>query len=140
MTASTANSGLANNTYETVDFDSETTDTHSAVTTGASWAFVAPRAGKYLLTSKIQMAASTAWGTTEILVWKWRNNTSDGRSVALYPDPSASGSSIAASIEGTFHLNLSSGDSIDLQARQNTGGALNFSQSADCHVTIAEVQ
>lgn len=43
ISASTANTSIANTAVEIVDFDTKVWDSHSAVTTGASWKFAAPR-------------------------------------------------------------------------------------------------
>lgn len=113
VSASTANSSFAHNTFETVDFDTEIVDTHNAVTTGASWVFTAPRAGRYHVNVAVQWNSSTNLTETaaQILV-----NGGDSR-IVINSD------SVATSIgSGDTYVNLSAGDTVEAQFRQLDSG------------------
>lgn len=48
-----------------IDFATVVYDTHSAITTGASWKFTAPVTGYYVVTASLLFSASTAWAEGE---------------------------------------------------------------------------
>lgn len=95
-------SGVSTGTSSPIDFATKVTDTHSAVTTGASWKFTAPAAGTYLITATLAISA----GTAEIRVYK---NGSDGGLVLF--DANAT-----YSLSGSAQIDLVAGDYIDLRS------------------------
>jgi hypothetical protein len=56
---------INNNTSTIIDFDSVEVDTDSAITTGASWHFAAPRTGAYILSVSVALASSSLWAADE---------------------------------------------------------------------------
>lgn len=69
VSASSANLSFADASGERVDFDSEIYNTHpTTVTTGASWLFTAPIAGKYRVTAGLDWTNQTNMTRTAITV------------------------------------------------------------------------
>lgn len=125
ISASTANLSFADNTNEVADFDTRVTDTHGAVTTGASWKFTAPRTGKYEVSG----------------MWLWANNTSLSQSdCQLFKNSGLT--RVVFNMSGTapifdtqhwavFVVELNQGDFIDARPRQQSGGAKNTATNSN---------
>lgn len=70
ISSGTANSSFADGAVEIVDFDTFVEDTHSRVSTGASWAFTAPSAGTYQVSAFSSVTSSTNLGSGALYVYK----------------------------------------------------------------------
>jgi hypothetical protein len=120
-----------------VDYATKVDDTHGAVTTGASWAFVAPRAGVY----KFACAFATAAFATG----------AQGRSVRISIRKSASvqyrvahvrtttGSSVKYHAQGSIELTLAAGDSMDFYGETDDGAITLDGTATDNWVSICSV-
>jgi len=116
VTSSTANSSFADITYETIDFDNCTEDTHDAVTTGASWVFTAPVPGRY------KVCGLTGWGSANDLqqsVTKIRVNGSDRDFIGGLGNATATTVSNIQSWSCRI-IALEQGDTLDVQAYQDS--------------------
>lgn len=141
VTASSANVAFANATFETIDFDVEEIDSHSVVTTGASWLFTAPRAGKYRIVSNFLTAGNTNWGVTEQIFVSIRKNGSAYRTANSYCFTNGTPSSISPDISIDAVLSLASGDTIDIQGREDSGTGLNVETGSKAvWVSIEEIR
>ncbi len=111
VTGATANSSFADAAAETVDYDNKISDTHNAVTTGASWVFTAPRTGDYLI------AGTAQWSGTANLNFalaKVRINSSVINDAFGRAD-----SSVNIMAMSSMVVQLNEGDTLDIQYRQD---------------------
>jgi len=134
-----AGQSISNNAspQEIIDFEDKTTDTHSAVTVGASWKFTAPVRLVYTVRTHILFASTTAWALAEIgQLTLYKNNAS---LAVLDRDDNmdSSAGALFKRLSGVFSLLLEPGDYIDTRAYQNTGGALALHNTGTvCWITI----
>jgi hypothetical protein len=106
---------LANIANTIVDFNTKDYDTHGAVTTGASWKFVAPRSDFYTIRATVTTSSSTA-ADNAIVIFKNGSlyATADERDIRfdyVFGAPPVS-------------VYLLSGDYIDVRVYQASGGAI----------------
>ena len=114
--------------------DTKDFDTHSAVTTGASWRFTAPVAGRYQVTYSMGFAAN-ATGIRYAFVRK--NGTGFGGATSAVPVTGAD-----TFISGSCIVTMVPGDYVDLNVYQSSGGSLNTALAsglADAMITIQKV-
>lgn len=113
VSASTANSSFADNSFETVDYDNCTEDKLGAVTTGANWVFTAPADGVYLVSATHRWDSST--NLTNSTLKPVLNGSDD--SIILNNDAAvtAVGSGITAVV-------MSKDDTLRIDARQIDSG------------------
>lgn len=119
--SSTAGQSIANATAVIVDYGTKDYDTHGAVTTGATWKFTAPIAGKYHVSALIQFVAGAGWDATEgaqIILYK--NNTATSYLGEIYAQTTHSS---IMEPGGSDTINLVAGDFIDVRAVQNSGAS-----------------
>jgi hypothetical protein len=112
---------LSNSTTTIIDFATKSFDTTGAVTTGASWKFVAPSPGKYDVYGKICFQ-SNASGIREAHLYK------NGSLFSRVTRAPTSGDVGCADINDT--VDLLAGEFIDVRGFQNSGGALALQASA----------
>jgi hypothetical protein len=125
-----------------VDFEDVILDTHGAVTTGASWQFIAPLAGTYLVVGHIYFAVSTAWAENEIARLRVFIN---GGSYHVLGERNgfdgSVGSGQTSGVGGAALVPLGAGDTLDLRATQNSGAANALSTNPHFnHVGIFRIQ
>jgi hypothetical protein len=141
VSASTANASLAASAREVIDYDTADYDSHSSVTTGASWVFTAKRAMVVMVAASYRLAADSDWSTAG---QSWRIEVRQNGTVKYLSYSEAlntvSGSRVVA-IAGSTALSLASGDTVDITALQTSGGVVSFSTSGvdDCTVSISEI-
>ena len=104
-----ANSAKTSSTSSPFDFDTKIYDTHGAVTTGASWKFTAPIAGKY----SVNVTTSVTLGA--ISVYAYKNGTSYR---GIYKHLSAT----TDVKSGSFDLELNAGEYFDIRFGSSTTG------------------
>ena len=106
---------LTNATYTLIDFATSIHDTHSAVTTGASWKFTCPagQAGYYRVTTLVSIQGAI---TVDIRIAVYKNGVSAG-DVSIDNLAQAGNSAYG----GSRTLLLAAGDYIDIRAEQNSG-------------------
>jgi len=131
----TAGASIPNATSTIINFDTAfDSQTNSNVTTGASWAYAAPRRGYYLIQTAVTIVyANNDSGTCYIEVFKngsverriWRQSGHVLREETQY---------MASCI-----LYLNRGDDIDIRIYQSTGHARNLEGGTQTYVEIMQV-
>lgn len=118
-----AGQSIANNTVTIVDFGTSDFDTHSRVTTGASWKFTANVAGIYVVNACILYSSTTGWIDTEAGYLALYKN---GALVCYLDrkDSYGSASAVFMMLHGTTSIQLAASDYIDIRAFQNSGASL----------------
>jgi hypothetical protein len=110
-----------------INFNTKIYDDHNAVTTGASWKFTAPVAGKYLITGHIG-------GNENQFVTLYKNNSMEIKTLAYIP---VGGNTSFSNIQ-----NLLAGDYIDLRPASSSilfyGGALTSGNNI-CQIQITRM-
>ncbi len=108
-----------------IDFATQTFDTHGAVTTGASWKFTAPIAGKYQVSAHTGIGAATDGGARQLFIYKngsvWSQSLQEKQSTT----------SVAIYVQVCDLVQCNAGDTIDLRYSQNSGGTLSFTSISD---------
>jgi len=123
-------------TYTIVDFEDEVKDPLGLVTTGASWQFAAPFAGVYLVAANVTFASSTAWAVGEVVSLHVYVNGSERARLSV----GAGNNSVDFSVGGAALVYLDAADTLDIRARQASGGARTLTASgADNYAGIAQV-
>lgn len=117
-------SGGATNTV--VNFDTQIVDTHSAVTTGASWQFVAPLAGSYLVAARVTFDVTTGWAEHEIARLRVAVNGTLSAVLGQEEGRDFAASAQFLSVGGPAVVLLAAGDVLDIRALQVSGGSLNL--------------
>lgn len=110
---------IANVTNVVVDYNSSSIDTHSAVTTGASWRFTAPRSSHYHVDACISYGVGTA--TSFTYQGEFRKNGSPFLALSRYVGPTYG----QLFIQGSLTLYLATGDYLDVTQYQDTGAPVN---------------
>jgi hypothetical protein len=126
-----ANISLANNTTVTLTWDQEVFDTdgfHSTATNTSRITIPAGKAGKYLVTSKIQYSSnSNGRRITQI--------TKNGAN--LWDFESASPGSSELQLQGVAIIDLAVGDYVETTAWQNSGVGLSVSNASTRYSAFA---
>lgn len=115
-------SGGATNTI--VDFGTMIVDTHSAVTTGATWQFVAPLAGSYLVAAMVTFDFTTGWAEHEIARLRVAINGNLSAVLGEEEGRDFAASTQLFSVGGPAVVSLAAGDVLDVRALQVSGAAL----------------
>jgi hypothetical protein len=97
-----------------VDFATKVTDTHAAVTTGASWKFTAPIAGSYRVTSRIVAGGTGTTGYLTLQIFK--NGSLYSKGPAEIPANAGS-----QSVFVDDEVEMVAGDYIDIRMDNPTG-------------------
>jgi hypothetical protein len=106
-----------------VNFEDVAIDTHSAVTTGASWHFTAPVGGPYAISSIVTFTGTTGWADTELgTLYTCKN--AGATTVLDYKDDYGSASSVYMSLSGSDIVYMAAGDTLDVRVIQTSGAAL----------------
>ncbi|NCX93090.1 MAG: hypothetical protein EBX40_00220 [Gammaproteobacteria bacterium] len=123
-----ASANGTSNTSTPVNFDSKVYDTHSAVTTGASWRFTAPISGKYSI--KVFMANSAA--ITSGYTYIYKNGTQlEGMNYIV---------STTASMSSSSTVELNAGEYFDIRQGASYPWLGNASRSGGgCFIEIERV-
>jgi hypothetical protein len=113
---------ISNNSATVVNFEDVTTDSHAAVTVGASWKFTAPRADVYRVSSIVSLASDAGWEVGETAY------------IALYKNGSIysylnrficqATATMTVSMNGSDEVSLNAGDYIQIYVYQNSDGAI----------------
>jgi len=118
---STSNSySFGDGTTTTLDFDAREWDTHSAVTTGSNWKFVAPVSGIYLIQGMFALQGPTA-NTIQFRVGA--KNTFGGESLML-ENFSVASPGMNSYVHGSGTLRLQAGDFISINMFHNSGATI----------------
>mgnify|MGYP007071575286 CR=1 FL=1 len=120
-----AGQSIATSSIVVVDFGTKTSDTHSSVTTGASWKFTAPVSGKYSVKASIRMSSSTTTGGTFLYLYK---NGSAVSSNVYTNQQSTNGIMAMPVLVDT--IDLIAGDYIDFRISHANAGSLSIYNDA----------
>lgn len=133
-----ASQTISTGTVTIVDFEDKITDTHNAVTTGASWKFTAPSSGNYLVASTILFEATTGWAENEeINIYVYKNGIIF-REMGRTNGHDATSAYVGA--VGTTIIPMVKGDYFDIRALQHSGGSLPLFVGGEYnHVSIAQL-
>ncbi len=113
---------IPNNSATIIDFGTKTIDTHSAVTTGASWKYTAQVAGKYRVSCKILFTSGGGWVAGELVdLMLYKNGT---KYSDLGNTISQTTHSTFVAVGGSDVIDLNVGDYIDVRVSQNSGASL----------------
>lgn len=124
MYTTDAGQSIPNLTNTIVNFGTQVTDTHGAVTTGTGWKFTAPVAGQYLVAATIAYEFSTAWAEGQRAQLRAHVNGDLTCELGAPWLGMTSGSVILfATVGGAALVSLASGATLDVRTRQNSGGA-----------------
>ncbi len=119
-----AGQSITNGSTTILDFGTKVWDSHNAVTTGASWKFTAPVAGKYRVAFNVLMAAP--YGTVQVNLYKNGSTFSE-----LYRNLTSNQNMWF----GTDLVNLLAGDTVDVRLINNHGSTVSLNANADeCRV------
>ena len=121
---------IPNNSDTIIRFDTVNYDTHSAVTTGASWHFTSPLSSYYLINVAILFAATNTWVDQEYVVMTAYINSA-GISRMGFSSHHGSASSIFVACAGSDTFYLAAGDTLDVRVTQTSGAALALHNAAD---------
>lgn len=123
-----------------VDYATTDYDTHTAVTTGASWNFDVPagQGGYYLIIASVLFESSAAWAIIEQAYLRlYKNGTADVYISQFYSQVTAT---IQVYMTGMCIVSLADTDSIDVRVYQASGSAINIAADADAnHIAIAKL-
>jgi hypothetical protein len=107
--------------YTTVNFVTKVADSHNAVTTGAAWKFTAPAAGYYVVSTKVNLDASSAWALLKQGYLALHKN--DVRLVNIDVTNNQSANTWAV-LSGTTVIYLAAAEYIDMRLYHNAGATL----------------
>ncbi len=116
-----AGQSISNNTITIIDFEDVSYDDHGCVTTGASWKFTAPRAGKVNVSARAQLASNAGWAVGEnAYLSVFKNGVEFGRG----PFDSPVTATIVVDLDVDDEVNVLAGDTIDIRIFQLSGGSI----------------
>lgn len=123
----TAGQSVSNATLTIIDFGTKDFDSHSAVTTGASWKYTAPVSGKYRVSANITTTSTGNFSAAEYIECRLYKNGSlhAGKIHSDY-----NGSSSNKSVQIATLVSLNAGDYIDIREYQTSGGAIPLESAA----------
>jgi hypothetical protein len=104
--------------FKLIDFEDRDFDTHSAVTTGASWKFTAPAAGKYRVSGNVLIQAAAGWEAGESLQLALFKNGSAVTNIGQAIQTASHSQALA--VGGSCLVALNAGDYIDLRVFQDS--------------------
>ncbi len=118
---------LGTSAYTTIQFDTKSWDTHNAVTTGASWKFTAPMAGKFQVVVENAITSGTGFnGTTKS--WGIEITKNGSTQSRMYDYPTSTNRSVYNGI--TDSIDMIAGDYISVKIWQDSGGAITLTGTA----------
>jgi hypothetical protein len=126
-----AGQSISDSTTTIVDFEDQKYDTHSLVTTGASWKFTASSAGYYAVKAGILFTGSTAWAKAEQGILSAYVDGALFCHLDYRMEFISGGTSVAMDLSGTTVINLAASSYVDIRIYQGTGGALALDSGAD---------
>lgn len=133
-----AGQSMTDATHVIVDYGTRDYDTHGAVTTGASWAFVAPAAGKYRITAFNQLNTGGGWAAGEEMRLTLYKNGSAFTVIESNIQQVAHTTNVTG--RGSVEVNLLAGDSINIRCRQSSGAAITLTADALYnHIEISRI-
>lgn len=125
----TTNAGqsISNASLTIIDFEDQDYDSHSSVTTGASWKFAAKISGKYRILSNLTTTSTGNFSAAEYIENRIYKN---GSIYAAKIHSDYNGSTSNKSVQIVTTVNLLAGDYIDIREYQTSGGAMPLESAA----------
>lgn len=113
-----------------INYATQTYDTDSAVTTGASWVFTVPtgKGGKYLVIACAGIQSSSAWGANEATVLLLYKNGSQYCQLAQWRAHAAA--TVSVWLGGGTMVDVAAGDTLDIRIEQQSGSTLTLDNTA----------
>lgn len=130
---------ISNASETRINFDTSVFDSHSAVTTGGSWVFTAPRAGLYLVAATVEYDSTTAWDQGErTYIALYKNGSKNGTLARKEFSANINNTTV---MNGSIVVSLAASDTLYITTEQNSGASLNIANgSATTFVSIAELR
>ena len=125
-----AGQSLNNNATTVINYEDVVNDPDSLVTVGAGWVFTCPIAGTYLVIGQIAFASSTAWALGERGILQAFVNGSLRINLDRKDNFTSAATAQVMVVSGSGFVVCAAGDTIDIRANQNTGGALALDATA----------
>ncbi len=132
----TAAQSISVSTVTIVDFGTKVSDSTNSVTTGASWKFIAPAPGRYLVSAILTFASASHTSAAEYSMSLYKNGSADG--VMSTNIPAATVTAIW-SLTGSSIVSLLAGDYIDVRIYQESGTRALINQARFNRVAIVRV-
>lgn len=127
---------IVDSTDQQIDYEDRVIDTHGAVTTGASWAFTAPKAGVYEVAASVNVESTL--DAAEFLSFRLFKNGSGHRYFARHVAVAAFTEILT--LNGTAVVSLAAGDTVSARITHNAGGNRATSATNEFnHIAIREV-
>lgn len=111
-----------------VNFGTQNWDTNSAVTTGSSWHFTAPSAGKYLITTLVMFDNNNGFATANQFICYIFKNGSQGDVLDQYSVQTTCTAFFP--LKGSTLVDLAANDTIDIRVLQNCGASRTLQANA----------
>ncbi len=116
-----AGQSILNNTISIIDYEDKSYDDHGCVSTGASWKFTCPRAGKVRVNAEATLASNAGWGLGETAYLSvFKNAVEFGR--GPYDSPATATLVVDLSVGDV--VDVLAGDTIDIRIFQLSGGTI----------------
>ncbi len=130
---------IANATTTIVNYDIVGTDTHSAITSGATWKFTAPHTAHYAIAASLALVPSATWATGEsCLLTVFRSGVIF--TYLDFRDMYGGAVAMAMRVGGMTTVPMTAGQYLDIRVNQTSGGALAMISSVlQNHVAIWRV-
>jgi hypothetical protein len=111
-----AGATITGNSVTIMDYEDQSYDDHGCVTTGASWKFTAPRAGKLRINAKATLVSNAGWGVGETAYLAvFKNGVEFGRG----PFDSPVTATIVVNLSVEDEVNVVAGDYVPKQWRKH---------------------
>ncbi len=138
----TSNSGatISAGSFGVVDFEDVSYDTHSAVTTGASWKFTAPVSGYYAVSCSI-IVSTTQTAIGEIVQFYLYKNGSAYAELYFLRMQYAEAVARSFGLAGSTSIYLSKGDYIDVRVKEGLTGTGSLASNNEFnHISIERIK
>jgi hypothetical protein len=135
-----AGQSISNATWTIIDFEDQVIDTHSAVTTGASWHFTAPIGGIYVVSACIMFAQATDWGETEFAQLAAYRASTHYRLLSRPAGADFSGAAQYLAAHGMAVIDMTASQELSIRVNQQSGATQTIHNSYSYnHVSIFRV-
>jgi hypothetical protein len=116
-----AGQSITNNSVTIIDYEDKSYDDHGCVTTGASWKFTCPRAGRVKINAEATLASNAGWAVGESAYLSvFKSGVEYGR--GPYDSPATATLVVDLSVNDT--VDVLAGDYLDIRIFQLSGGTI----------------
>lgn len=136
-----SNQTVTTGSVDRINYDTKVIDTHSAVTTGASWKFVTPVTGHYQVSFHNKWAEGTGWDINEVAQITCKVNGGNAQLLDSYEvfSSDATAQSIRILLGGTRTIKLNAGDEVTFEATQNSGSNKDLELGESNYCSISKI-